>query len=395
MTAQFISTALQMMDGGAYSGLMCLIQVLRKVCPPIIASCIDLHLLHTWLLILSRFHLTVVFLDMKRLDMCMTVLDSRLSYETGCSIVEVRDLRSLEENPVSNLTLNSSYCLTIAEAERITPPGVHAFTPAASRSGKWIAVATRRTSIRHIEIFDLQEKKFLPLTALINPNTHHYSPFVSPSSNKIGYHRCRGVDQGAQNTEPRVEYVKSPLAGVSLVRIRGSFGVISPDGSLIAYVGSCKNTECLAVMKLDGSEKRIAYKGELFGTAWDPTGKGTVYVGQGRGFASVTSTVHIVAISNADTADIEVDEASSSYKYLTKEGTGNNAFPSPSPDGKYVVFRSGRSGHNNLYIMDAAEGEEKYLRQLTEGPWTDTMPNWSPDNEWIVFSSTRLHPTGT
>lgn len=283
----------------------------------------------------------------------------------------------------------------IAEAERITPPGVHALTPAASTTGKWIAVATRRASIRHIEIFDLEEKKFIPVTARINPTTHHYSPFVSPSSNKIGYHRCRGLDEDAQNLEPRVEYVKSPLAGVSLVRIRGSFGVISPDGSLVAYIESCKNTECLSVMKLDGLGRRVAYKGSLFSTAWDPTGKGTVYVGEGVGFQAVDTSVRIVAVSNADTADVEADASSSSSKYLTKEGTGNNAFPSVSPDGKFVVFRSGRSGHNNLYIMDAADGEEKYLRRLTEGAWTDTMPNWSPDGEWIAFSSNRVHPTGT
>lgn len=315
---------------------------------------------------------------------------SHLCFEIGRVSVEVNDFpfrgRRSAACPVF---------LKIAEAERITPPGVHAFTPAASRSGKWIAVATRRTSIRHIEIFDLQEKKFLPLTALINPMIHHYSPFVSPSSNKIGYHRCRGVDQDAQKLEPRVEYVKSPLSGVSLVRVRGSFGVISPDGSIIAYVDSCKDTACLAVMNLDGSGRRVAYKGKLFSTAWDPTGKGTVYVAQGKGFSSDTTSVHIVAIANADTADVEADETGSSLKHLTKEGTGNNAFPSPSHDGKYVVFRSSRSGHKNLYIMDAADGEEKYLRRLTEGPWIDTMPNWSPDNEWIVFSSNRLHPTGT
>ena len=273
----------------------------------------------------------------------------------------------------------------------MTPPGVHAFTPAASRSGKWIAVATRRTSIRQIEIFDLQEKKFRPLTALINPSFHHYSPFVSPTSNKIGYHRCRGNDQGAQTVGPRVEFVKSPLASVSLLRIRGSFPVISPDGSLVAYVDRCKSTQCLAVMNLDGSKKRILFPGNLFGTAWDPTGKGVVYVAHGKGFASVESSVRIVAILNADTAN----EASARHKYLTKAGTANNAFPSPSPDGKYVVFRSGRDGHKNLYIMDAVDGEEKYLRRLTKGAWTDTMPSWSPDNEWIVFTSNRLHPTGT
>jgi Tol biopolymer transport system component len=104
--------------------------------------------------------------------------------------------------------------------------------------------------------------------------------------------------------------------------------------------------------------------------------------------------VSIIAVQNADTADLDADETSSSFTYLTKEGTKNNAFPAASPDGKYVVFRSSRSGYKNLYIMDAVHGEEKYLRRLTEGPWGDTMPAWSPDNEWIAFASNRVHPTG-
>lgn len=42
-----------------------------------------------------------------------------------------------------------------------------------------------------------------------------------------------------------------------------------------------------------------------------------------------------------------------------------------------IVFRSARSGHKNLYLMDA-RGEEYGLRRLTEGPWTDTMPEALP-----------------
>ena len=38
-----------------------------------------------------------------------------------------------------------------------------------------------------------------------------------------------------------------------------------------------------------------------------------------------------------------------------------------------IVFRSARSGHKNLYLMDA-RGEEYGLTRLTAGPWTDTMP---------------------
>ena len=42
-----------------------------------------------------------------------------------------------------------------------------------------------------------------------------------------------------------------------------------------------------------------------------------------------------------------------------------------------IMFRSARSGHKNLYLMDA-RGEEYGLTRLTEGPWTDTMPEARP-----------------
>ncbi len=53
-----------------------------------------------------------------------------------------------------------------------------------------------------------------------------------------------------------------------------------------------------------------------------------------------------------------------------------------------VVFRSGRTGDKNLYIMPT-EGEAKDLFRLTEGPWDDTMPGWTPASGWIVFASSR------
>ncbi|MQL05697.1 hypothetical protein EI015_26875, partial [Escherichia coli] len=96
-----------------------------------------------------------------------------------------------------------------------------------------------------------------------------------------------------------------------------------------------------------------------------------------------------------DIVSISVDDVdqnnNNNVKRLTLDGK-NNAFPSLSPDGKWIVFRSGRSGHKNLYIMDAVHGERNGLRRLTEGPWTDTMCNWSPDGEWIAFASDRHNP---
>ena len=53
-----------------------------------------------------------------------------------------------------------------------------------------------------------------------------------------------------------------------------------------------------------------------------------------------------------------------------------------------IVFRSGRTGDKNLYIM-STRGEEHGLLRLTEGPWDDTMPGWTPASGWIVFASSR------
>jgi hypothetical protein len=61
--------------------------------------------------------------------------------------------------PLKLLTLHK----VSTEPGWVTPPGVHAFSPAASSMGNWIVVATWQASTQHVEIFDLQTKKFVKL----------------------------------------------------------------------------------------------------------------------------------------------------------------------------------------------------------------------------------------
>jgi len=57
-----------------------------------------------------------------------------------------------------------------------------------------------------------------------------------------------------------------------------------------------------------------------------------------------------------------------------------------SPDGRYAVFSSNRSGNFNIWRMDLASGEQK---QLTQGTEIDSQPGCSPDGQWVVFRSLR------
>jgi Tol biopolymer transport system component len=128
---------------------------------------------------------------------------------------------------------------------------------------------------------------------------------------------------------------------------------------------------------VDGSERRTIFEGQhrsLFGMSWSHEPQrvafshGVVFGGPGAG-------VNIKAASPAgdETVDLTAD-------------AGNNGFPSYSPDGTQLVFRSGRDGSKNLYIMDRT-GDN--VRRLTDGKWTDTMCDWSHQGDWITFASDR------
>lgn len=283
--------------------------------------------------------------------------------------------------------------LSAVSVERITPPGFHAFTPAASPGAPGlVAVATRRpgSDYRHIEVIDLssgtENAAYFEVTRPVAPRAHHFNPFVSPDGARVGYHRCRGSGNG--DSPLLLESLRSPAPDAfSLFRIDGSYPSFSPDGERIAFVG----LPGLYVVNSDGSGgRRKIFSGNAFPTSWDWKRKGVVYTSIGPDFASESTEVDVVAVSLGDDDD---GDSQVSVKKLSIGGK-NNAFPSPSPDGKWLVFRSGRSGHKNLYIMDAEDGEAGGIRRLTDGPWSDTMCNWSPDGEWIAFASDRHNPGG-
>lgn len=328
-----------------------------------------------------------------------TVLAERGGWPTWGSDTTVYFHRQSDDGwwSIYRVDLNST-----ESSHRVTPPGVHVFTPAAIRDEKTkrIAVATRRkgTIYRHIEIFDTESGEFHPVTELINPGLHHYSPFVSPGSKFIGYHRFRGLSQGVKLI-PNLEPVNSAFNSLKMMRINGSFPSFSYDGKFIAYNHDFDGKGGLEIMKSDGTKRWTLIKGRVaFYNSWAPLtsdkNKHVIFTSLGSIFQPAQVSVQVARVSfpisslNLQTKEIENVE----IKIMTKPETGNNGFPACSPDGKQVVFRSGRSGYKNLYLMDSVDGEDNHIHQLTDGPWTDTMPSWSPDGKWIAFSSNRHDP---
>ncbi|KAM6546852.1 hypothetical protein CsatB_027588 [Cannabis sativa] len=287
---------------------------------------------------------------------------------------------------------------------RVTPDGIDAMTPAAINATT-VAVATIRqkskfsdirveTQYRHIEVFDSTgQQNPRQITMNIRPKADHFNPFVIDGGKRIGYHRCKSeMLKSGDDIERQFHKLESPEEDVGLFRVSGVFPTFSQDGSKLAFV----DNEFKAVWVADNKGLRIVHETKgpdnIFAPVWNQNPeKDVLYVCMGPSF-NANKRLDICAIP-------QVSSGRGHYKILT--ALSNNAFPSTSPDGSKIVFRSTRDGgekkYKNLYIMEDAESGDYgngEITRLTNGPWTDTHCQWSPRGDWIVFSSTRDKPKG-
>ncbi|HEV2884293.1 MAG TPA: protein kinase [Pyrinomonadaceae bacterium] len=108
------------------------------------------------------------------------------------------------------------------------------------------------------------------------------------------------------------------------------------------------------------------YDGDTF--AWSPDGK-----------------IFYTAPSGEQSDIWTINPDGSGNKQLTTD-VYTESLGSVSPDSRFVVFSSNRSGNFNLWRMDLQSGAQI---QLTEGAEVDSQPSITPDGQWVVFRSFR------
>jgi Tol biopolymer transport system component len=133
------------------------------------------------------------------------------------------------------------------------------------------------------------------------------------------------------------------------------------------------------MMNSDGSQRSVLFSDaekSALGPVWSPQGDKIAFA-LGQFFQSINGSA---------VADIAVMRSDGTGLKILTDGSGNYGFPSWSPDGRYIVYRSSGKDKNNLSIINVETSE---VRTLTTGSNNDNFPSWSPMGDRISFTSYR------
>lgn len=324
---------------------------------------------------------------------------------------------------------NTDIYVKLVDAEtplRLTTHQAEDLNPVWSPDGRHIAFL-RQTA-------DSSEFYLVPVLGGAERKVATIFPYQVPSDGNSSYFSPDGkslaIPDRTAASEPLSLYLLSLETGEKRQLTAPPAGVgdycpaFSPDGKWLAFTRSPRwSTDDLYVIPLTGGEpKRLTFDNlPINGLTWTPDSREIIFTSRRGGstrhlwrVAAAGGTPERVdtigndvlspalslqnnrlaytqALDDINIWHLELDAAGKvkAQRELIASTFGDHA-PDYSPDGKQIVFTSGRSGSNAIWVCESDGSKPRLLHSC--GPYVTGTPRWSPDGKWIAFDSRSCAP---
>jgi hypothetical protein len=144
----------------------------------------------------------------------------------------------------------------------------------------------------------------------------------------------------------------------------------SPDGDHVAYTVNFRGTQTLHEYSFAERRSRPIVTGRRFEQAYTPR------------YSPDGTKIAFSHWQRGGYRDIRVlDRSTGAIRDITRDRAVDMQ-PVFSPDGRYVLYSSDRTGISNLYATELATGRTRQVTNVISGAF---MPDVSPDGRWIVY----------
>jgi len=276
----------------------------------------------------------------------------------------------------------------------LSPEGIEALWPALMPNGR-IAFATRLKGgyEANWKIVSINQDGS-DFSEVSDTNHSYWAPDFNTKTGAMVVH---GTGNMKQDVMPGCGFSGQLLASgnpietqfkdkiVQLFPMRHAFSVVPhPFKPRIALNCHEKYGGSIATARFDGSNpsKVVEIKqgtkpgSNPFGIKWSKDGSFLTYMlGRFWGKANFNTDIEIISSDGGI------------HKNLSEKISANDGMPSFSKDGKTLVFRSGRSGTFDLYVMPVVEPDN--AMRITDSKGKDNFPVFSPTTDEIAFISNR------